>query len=566
MFKRLFYTTTFLFIAFLFLVPLAKADYAGQQASFFIEPANDLTNRNQLNATLLSITPRLYFYVDIQWWTGLSYSDRDIVNRNLYYLSHRFEDEDYSVLTKTFGFEAKPGIDNDEHITVLIHSTAENISGYIRSVDLVEKTKDNTSNQREMVYLSGDAIVDAPASRVGYSLAHEFMHLITFSQKGVTANNDDDIWLNEGRAEYAATLLGYDSVYPGSNLEHRVNDFWRNPSVSLTDWGNDSYHYAAANLFTQYLVDYYGVRVLVDSLHSKLTGVASLNEALKQSGFSENFNQIFQDWTLAVLLNDCKVGPKYCYKNLALQSLRVYPYGYYLPDNGASNLSVSNNLSNWAGNWLKIVGGKDNLKFDFSFPANTKFSMPYVIMDQAGNKTVKFWNDSAGYNGTIIIPSFNQANAALFLLPTVTEEKSVTSYTFKWEASTITDGERQQVEKTAEQKMIIFLTSRINQLKAIVASLLAQLANLNKGQASPLTCGAFFSDLYFGLKDSGEVKCLQKFLINQGVEIYPEGLVTGNYLTATQEAVKRFQLKNNLPQTGYFGPLTRSLASKIAGF
>ncbi|MFA5024767.1 MAG: hypothetical protein WC523_07520, partial [Patescibacteria group bacterium] len=524
---------------FLLLAPLAKADYVGQQASFFIEPANDLTNRNQLNATLLSITPRLYFYVDIQWWTGLSYSDRDIVNRNLYYLSHRFEDEDYSVLTKTFGFEAKPGIDNDEHITVLIHSTAENISGYIRSVDLVEKTKDNTSNQREMVYLSGDAIVDAPASRVGYSLAHEFMHLITFSQKGVTANNDDDIWLNEGRAEYAATLLGYDSVYPGSNLEHRVNDFWRNPSVSLTDWGNDPYHYAAANLFTQYLVDYYGVRVLVDSLHSKLTGVASLNEALKQSGFSENFNQIFQDWTLTVLLNDCKVGPKYCYKNPALQSLRVYPYGYYLPDNGASNLSVSNNLSNWAGNWLKIVGGKDNLKFDFSFPANTKFSMPYVIMDQAGNKTVKFWNDSAGYNGTIIIPSFNQANAALFLLPTVTEEKSVTSYTFKWEASTITDGERQQVEKTAEQKMIIFLTSRINQLKAIVASLLAQLADLNKGQTSPLTCGSFFSDLYFGLKDNGEVKCLQKFLIKQGTEIYPEGLVTGNYLTATQEAVKR---------------------------
>jgi len=39
---------------FLLLVPLAKSDYAGQQMSFFVELTNDLTNRNQLNATLLS--------------------------------------------------------------------------------------------------------------------------------------------------------------------------------------------------------------------------------------------------------------------------------------------------------------------------------------------------------------------------------------------------------------------------------------------------------------------------------------------------------------------------------
>ncbi|HRY76671.1 MAG TPA: peptidoglycan-binding protein [Candidatus Paceibacterota bacterium] len=562
--KRLFCAIAFFSLVFLFLVPLAKADYTGQQNSFFIDSSYDLTSRNKVNATLLLITSRLYFYVDNQWWSGLTYSDRDNVNRNLYYLSHRFEDEDYLVLTKTFGSEAKPGLDNDEHITVLIHSLPENVSGYTRSVDLVEKTKDNTSNQREMVYLAGDAIINTSASRIGYILAHEFTHLITLNQKGALATNDDDVWLNEGRAEYAATLLGYDSAYSGSNLEHRVNDFWRNPSVSLVDWQPDSYHYAAVNLFTQYLVDHYGVKVLVDSLHSKLTGAASLNEALKQNGFAENFNQIFQDWTLAVLLNDCKVGPKYCYKNTELQSLRIYPYGYYLPDNGASNLSVSNNLLNWSGNWLKIVGGKDNLEFDFNFPANTKFSMPYVIVDQAGNKTVKFWSDSAGYSGTIVVPSFNQANAALFFLPTVTEDKSADSYLFKWEASTITEAERQQIEAAAEQKMIIFLTSRINQLKAIVASLMTQLANLNRGQS--LTCGAFLSDLYSGLKDNGEVKCLQKFLINQGLEIYPEGLVTGNYLSATEAAVRRFQAKNGLPQTGYFGPLTRILASKLASF
>ena len=553
------------FFCLLLLAPLVKADYTGQQTTFFVEPSYDSSNRSQLNATLILITSKLYFYVDASWWTTLAYADRDTVNRNLYYLSHRFEDEDYSVLTKTFGFEAKPGIDNDEHITVLIHSMTANISGYVRSVDLYEQAKKSNSNQREMVYLNGEKILTVSASQIGYYLAHEFMHLITLNQKDTAGAATDDVWLNEARAEYISTLLGYDASYSGSNLEERVNDFWQNPSVSLLNWQNDRYHYAVADIFAQYVVDQYGLKILVDSLHSKLSGIASLNEALKNNGFSEDFSQLFQNWTLAVLLNDCNVGPKYCYKNNELANLRIFPYGYYLPDTGSSNLAVSNNLTSWAGNWLKIVGGRDVLKLDFNFPANIKFSLPYVVVDAAGNKTVKLWGDSAGYSGTIIVPSFNTTNVALFLIPIIMESPATSeSYAFKWQASTITEAERPQAEKAAEQKMNIFLMSRIKQLQAQLAALLSQLAVL-QGKTGNLSCGKFYNDLYFGLENNREVSCLQRFLLSQGSDIYPEGLVSGHYFGLTKAAVIKYQAKNSLPQTGYFGPLTRSLVNNQLG-
>jgi len=66
---------------------------------------------------------------------------------------------------------------------------------------------------------------------------------------------------------------------------------------------------------------------------------------------------------------------------------------------------------------------------------------------------------------------------------------------------------------------------------------------------------------------------LQEFLKSQGV--YPEGLVTGNFLDLTQSAVIRFQEKYateilkplNLEKgTGYVGPATRAKINQLLGY
>ena len=70
----------------------------------------------------------------------------------------------------------------------------------------------------------------------------------------------------------------------------------------------------------------------------------------------------------------------------------------------------------------------------------------------------------------------------------------------------------------------------------------------------------FQVDLHYGSKGD-DVIALQEFLTDQGVY---SGVISGNFYSLTARAVKKFQaLKNIIPTSGYFGPLTRSIANGI---
>ena len=76
------------------------------------------------------------------------------------------------------------------------------------------------------------------------------------------------------------------------------------------------------------------------------------------------------------------------------------------------------------------------------------------------------------------------------------------------------------------------------------------------------------------MRNNFEVRCLQEFLKAQGPEIYPEGLVTGNFLSLTQAAVIRFQEKyadevlapwGITKGTGFVGSTTRAKLNELLG-
>jgi len=54
---------------------------------------------------------------------------------------------------------------------------------------------------------------------------------------------------------------------------------------------------------------------------------------------------------------------------------------------------------------------------------------------------------------------------------------------------------------------------------------------------------SFETDLYFGLRNNADVSRLQQFLTLQG---FYSGPITGNFLTLTREAVKKFQMAKKL--------------------
>lgn len=554
---------------FLFAGTEALAASLGEIQNFNIDKGYDLNARSSDQAVLILSTTKLYYYADTAWWNGLDGITKESVRLNLGNLSLEFENKTYPKLTEVFGQEWNPGIDKDERITILLHPMKDEVGGYFNSADEYPKTQVPVSNEREMIYLNTKFI---DKTQTKYFLAHEFIHLVSFNQKERILGVSDDVWLNEARAEYSSTLLGYDDVYEGSNLQRRIRNFLDKPIDSLTEWQNKSYDYGVLNIFTQYLVDNYGIEVLTDSLKSRKTGIDSINEVLSKKGYIDDFSQIFTNWTVAVIVNNCDLGPKYCYKNQNLKNFRITATPNFLPFSDQSVLSVSSSEKQWSGNWQKFVGGKGDLTLEFKGNPGTNFKVPYIVEDSLGNYTVSFLQLDSKEAGTIIVPKLGIKNVSLIIIPSVSTKTTGFSdneptYQFSWTASTAENSTNQEAEIVKQ------LLARIDELKKEIASLQAQIAarqNNNQG----LVCGKFQDDLYFGMQQNQEVKCLQSFLKVQGEEIYPEGLITGNFLNATKSAAIRFQQKYALEilapvglqvGNGFVGPKTRAKINQLIG-
>lgn len=525
-----------------------------ENINFNVDRNFDASARNQITATLIKVSDKINFYVEKSWWDSQLDAKKYEVMNSLDVLSQEFSLKIYPNLVSSFGQEWKPGIDGEDKITVLFEAINASEGGYFREADEYVKLQVPTSNEREMIYLSLDNITNVQMKKV---LAHEFMHLITFNQKNRMYDIEEDTWLNEARADYASTFLGYDSRYDGSNLQQRVRDFIENPSDSITEWQGTKYDYASASLFIHYLVDHYGVGILADSLKSNYVGIESLDVALSRINSSENFNQIFTNWTIAVILNDCSVKKEYCYLDQNLVNFKLAPSINFLPVTGNVSLSVTNVTKNWSGNWLKFIGGNGDLRLEFSGLKGLNFFVPYIIGDNAGSYSVKFLMLDKNQKGQLSVNKFGTDYKSVIIIPTLQSgiyrvDDIEPTYPFTYSVE-ITGS-----AKTEDQELIQQLLDRIAYLKNEIAKIL----NKKSGQDKCLT---FKNNLSYGLANNAEVSCLQEFLKNQGEDIYPEGLVTGNFGGLTKQAVIRFQAKYNIIQTGIVGPLTRFKINQILG-
>lgn len=545
----------------------AQAANTGEVLKFNIDSNYDILERKEVSAALVNSTSKIYFYVEKNWWDQqLAAKQNEIIN-NLNFLSQEFENKIYPTLTSVFGSEWKPGIDGDEKITILFHLTKEDVGGYFRAADEYLKFQAPESNEREMIYLP-IAQIDNP--QIKTFLSHEFTHLIIFNQKEKTFDVSEETWLNEARAEYALTILGYDNVYDGSNLQRRVRNFLEKPTDSLTEWQNKKYDYATINLFTQYLVDHYSVEILAASLKSKLIGIPSLNEALQKTGFKDNFAQIFTNWTITVFLNDCGLSQNYCYLSKNLENFRISPSINFLPPTSKSTLSVTDVTKNWSGNWQKFIGGNGSLKLEFKGLSGLVFKVPYLIQDKDGNFSANFLTLDKNQKGEINILNFGSQNRSLIIIPSLQTKiagfdgvEPTYPFTFTVSVTENSSSEQELINKLLAQ--IEFLKNEINRVQAQINAILGK---------NEISCQKIQNNLYSGMTNNTEVRCLQKFLKSQGSEIYPEGLITGNFGPLTQAAVIRFQEKyaseilfpSGIEKgNGFVGPKTRAKINEILG-
>lgn len=423
----------------------ALADSLGDVKSFSVDSAYDFSGRLSVSATLRAAGANAYFYVEDAWWSRLAPAQQNSLAVALSGLSAEFDNIIYPRMTAIYGSEWKPGIDNDDRITILVTELLKDAGGYFKLDDEYSKSQRADSNEREMIYLNG---LYAGSALGKTFLAHEFQHLITFYQKTVRYGLEDDVWLNEARSEYASTLLGYDNQYELSNLKMRVDKFLSSPSDPLGEWQDQSSDYGVANLFMQYLIDHYGTRILALMMQNSLVGINSIDAALRVMGQTDTFATIFTNWTLANYLNNCSVGPAkiYCYSNpsLGYENIHVFPTAGYVLGNGS--LELASWIKDWSPRWYRISSSDSRsktLKIDFDgYGMSSDFEISYVLREGAEDR-VYAMNLNDDQKGALLVPEFGSRIQSVLLVPVNAKKREGfsnsdpnTPFSFKISAST----------------------------------------------------------------------------------------------------------------------------------
>ncbi|MDD3292726.1 MAG: hypothetical protein PHT67_01375 [Candidatus Pacebacteria bacterium] len=404
------------FLIFLFcLFPLTGvyADNLNQRVDFNVESSYSLNEEIKVSASLKKISSKLYFYFDDTWWNSLDNEEIKEIETILTNLGNEFDSIIYPKATSLFGSEWIPGVDKDSKITILFYPMRENAKGYFRNIDEYEKIVAPQSNQREMLYLSTENL---KSDFLNEFLAHEFAHLIQFNQKERVYDVDDDTWLNEARAEYLITYLGYNKK-EDSYLDKRIDSFLERPTDSLSQWDSDFYDYGVINIFTHYLVEKYGIEVLTESLKTNKIGIESLDYALNKLGKNKTTKDIFTDWSVAVYLNDCSLDEKYCFKDSNLSNLQLIPFNNFLPLSGESSLSVSQTLSPWSSHWQKFSGARSDLKIEFDGKGQNNLKVFYIIKDFSGKYELKELTLDSSKKGTVIITGMGKEKSSIIIIP-----------------------------------------------------------------------------------------------------------------------------------------------------
>lgn len=378
----------------------ASADALGQNQRFFISPQYDAQSRSLVNATLRHVSEHAYFYVADDYWYGISVLMHNQVLTQINTLADEFDKRIYPTETQFFGLEPNPGIDGDSRITILLTPLIENAGGYFNAANQYQISEAPDSNQREMIYLNIGKL-DNPTKMFVF-LAHEFQHLISFNQKEKLRNISDDVWLNELRSEYAATLLGYDDIFKGSNLQKRSRDLADAPSDSLTEWKNTPDDYGQIGMLEEYIAEHWSPRVIADTLKNNFKSIPSLNESLLQNGFSSTFIDIYRNWLISNFLNDGSYNVEFAYSRAELANFKIAATKTINIPKNDTTLAIHDSIKDWQGKWYDItqliLGQNNVLKINFDSPSLASFTISYIVFGLDGKYKAYAFNPMPGSN------------------------------------------------------------------------------------------------------------------------------------------------------------------------
>lgn len=279
----------------------------GTRHMFWVSDLVENTNF-QIEAEMVYATDHVYFWIE----TGTEYDKGDLRD-----LVDTFENQIYPTNREFFGEEFSPGIDGDEHLYILYaDNLGYSVAGYFSSADSLAPQVNEYSNTHEMFYLHSGNIELWEDYTYGV-LAHEFQHMIHWAR-----DRNEDTWMDEGLAELAVFLNGYD-------LGGFDASYTNSPDVALTYWpeepGGATRNYGQAFLFVSYFLDRFGSEATQTLIAQAANGLESMDNALAELGLTGEdgqlltANDVFTDWAGALLLSGSEGADE------------IYTYQDYIP-------------------------------------------------------------------------------------------------------------------------------------------------------------------------------------------------------------------------------------------
>jgi hypothetical protein len=283
---------------------------AGRRDTFYVLDQTDNQYKSR-SAVLRLVSQYAYWYVQ----EGETVADADLATA-----AKHFDEQTVPTVHRVFGSEWSPGIDGDARVTIFLGS-APGVGAYFSSWDEYPRSVYRFSNEREMIHINLGATRPGAGGFDG-TLAHEFQHMVHWH-----LNPQDDTWLDEGFAELASALS---TASRGSS----PSSFGRQPDVQLTAWSQgpqNGLHYQASYLFSRYFAQRFGQEALGQLLSEGARPPESITTYLSQTGRGITFDDLFEDWIVANLLDDPSVGDgRYAHDDLehrAMVNLGLRPDG-----------------------------------------------------------------------------------------------------------------------------------------------------------------------------------------------------------------------------------------------
>ena len=339
----------------------------------------DTDEHFQIEAVLRVKLPHVYMWVE----RGV-----DVDMADLRRSARRFEEDSYPTDRAFFGSEWSPGVDNDVHLSILnATNLGDHVAGYFSSADEFSQLANRHSNEKEMFYINLD---NNPPGTLFYdgTLAHELQHMIHWAN-----DRNEDTWVNEGCAELATELNGYNRG--GADVV-----FSDEPDTQLTTWTDDpslnTAHYGSAYLFMSYFLDRFGDQLTQAVVASPADGPAGFDDALAAAGYELRFDDIFADWLLANYLDSRTLeGGRYGYQRdnpeqVALEArFRRFP------------VEEESTVSQYAADYYELAGRGD-VVIDFCGANETR-----LVATDARSGRSAWWSHRADDSDTRLTRSFD---------------------------------------------------------------------------------------------------------------------------------------------------------------